>query len=402
MSRKLKAKKRRSDGLPPPPQLHETPAVLVNARGVDVLKPSSWKQWLFAAGLAALVFMAYQPAWRGGVIWDDDAHITRPELRSIQGLNRIWFDLGATQQYYPLLHSAFWLEHKLWGDDTLGYHLVNLSLHVLAALLVAMLLRMLNVPGAWLAAAIFALHPVQVESVAWITELKNTLSAVFYLSAAIVYLRFDQSRKLSSYLAALGLFALGLFSKTVVATLPASLLVVVLVGNVAAALPGWRRHQAAASLFRRGRRGRHFHRLCRAQADRRRGRRLRLLVRRALPDRGTGYLVLPRQALRTAHTNSFSSYPRWQINQAAVWQYLFPLGVLLLTWRRCGSALSGRRTQLPLTRFPIICRDALPGPWVFQRLSVYLFVRRRPFSIPGEPGHHHLILGRRGVVVEKH
>ena len=92
--------------------------------------------------------MAYQPAWRGGVIWDDDAHIT-PLVQLNQGLNRIWFDLEtAAQQYYPLLHSAFWLEHKLWGDETLGYHLVNLSLHVLAATCsFAMLLRMLNVPG---------------------------------------------------------------------------------------------------------------------------------------------------------------------------------------------------------------------------------------------------------------
>ena len=117
-------------------------------------------------------------------------HVTRPELRSWHGLCRIWFDLGATHQYYPLLHSAFWIEHKLWGDATLGYHLVNILLHAAAALMVALILRRLKIPGAYLAAAIFALHPVQVESVAWITEQKNTLSAVFYLAAVLVYLRF--------------------------------------------------------------------------------------------------------------------------------------------------------------------------------------------------------------------
>jgi hypothetical protein len=73
--------------------------------------------------------MAYQPAWQGGFLWDDDAHVPRPELRSWQGLYRIWFHVGAMQQYYPLLQSAFWFEHRLWGDATLGYHLVNILLH---------------------------------------------------------------------------------------------------------------------------------------------------------------------------------------------------------------------------------------------------------------------------------
>ena len=70
----------------------------------ETLRP---RDWLFAAALVVAVFLAYQPAWRGGFIWDNQAHVTRPELRSWHGLDRIWFDLGATQQYYPLLHSAF-------------------------------------------------------------------------------------------------------------------------------------------------------------------------------------------------------------------------------------------------------------------------------------------------------
>ena len=151
------------------------------------LSPSRF--WLFALALVVAVFLAYQPAWQGGLVWDDDWHVTRPELRSWQGLGEIWFHLGTTRQYYPLVHSLFWVEHKLWGDAVIGYHLVNIGLHALAAVMVAWILRRLAVPGAYLAAAIFALHPVHVESVAWIAELKNTLSAVFYLGAAIVYLR---------------------------------------------------------------------------------------------------------------------------------------------------------------------------------------------------------------------
>ena len=136
----------------------------------------------------------------------------------------------------------FWVEHALWGDTTLGYHLVNLSLHATSALLVATILRRLAIPGAWLAAAIFALHPLQVESAAWISELKNTLSGVFYLGAALLYLRFDRApcrapcthgrgrgrgwRKAAWYLAALALFLMALTSKTVTGTLPGALLVI--------------------------------------------------------------------------------------------------------------------------------------------------------------------------------
>ena len=160
------------------------------------------------------------------MLWDDNAHITRGDLRSAAGLWRIWFDLGATQQYYPLIHSAFWLQHKIWGDDTRGYHLVNIVLHALSSFLLALILRRLAVPGACLAAVIFAMHPVHVESVAWITEMKNTLSGVLYLSSALAYLRFDERRQKRMYATAMALFVPALLSKTVAATLPAALLVV--------------------------------------------------------------------------------------------------------------------------------------------------------------------------------
>src|SRR5438093_10992462 len=176
--------------------------------------------------LIVVVLLAYHPAWHGGILWDDDGHLTRADLRSLHGLWRIWFDLGATQQYYPLLHSAFWIEHTLWGDAVVGYHVANILLHGLAVCLLLLILRRLKVPGVALAAAIFALHPVHVESVAWITEQKNILSAVFYLSAALIYLRFDNSRKATPYVLATALFVLGLLSKTVTATLPAALLLV--------------------------------------------------------------------------------------------------------------------------------------------------------------------------------
>ena len=180
---------------------------------------------MWASMLCAAVF-AYLPALHGGLLWDDNMHVTRADLRSLDGLWRIWFDLGATQQYYPLLHSAFWLEHRIWGDAVLGYHLANVVLHAASACLVAMIVRRLALPGAWLAGFLFALHPVCVEAVAWISEQKSTLSGVFYLAAALTYSRFDRTRRKSRYFLALGFFILALMTKTVTATLPAALLVI--------------------------------------------------------------------------------------------------------------------------------------------------------------------------------
>jgi tetratricopeptide (TPR) repeat protein len=190
---------------------------------------------VIAMALFGATLLAYLPCIRGGLLWDDDAHITVPALQTWHGLWKIWFQVGATQQYYPVLHSAFWLEHRLWGDSVLGYHSINIGLHATAACLFALLLGRVR-PGTdgpcrrpgteWLAAAVFALHPVCVESVAWISEQKNTLSLVFYLLAALAYLRFDRDRKWGWYALALGLFMLALLSKSVTATLPGALLLV--------------------------------------------------------------------------------------------------------------------------------------------------------------------------------
>jgi len=164
--------------------------------------------------LLLAVALAYQPAWRGGMLWDDEANVTSPELRSLDGLRRIWTESGATQQYFPVLHTAFWVEHRLWGDATAGYHLVNIVLHATSAWLFALILLRLGVTGAWLAAFVFALHPLHVLSVAWITEQKNTLSGVFFLATVLAWLRFDRTRSGRALAAALLLFVLALLSKT--------------------------------------------------------------------------------------------------------------------------------------------------------------------------------------------
>jgi hypothetical protein len=195
----------------------------------------------FAGLVLAAALLAYLPALQGGLLWDDDAHVTRPSLQSLHGLWRIWFEAGATQQYYPLLHTAFWAEHRLWGDSVLGYHLANVVQHALAAWLLYVILRILSFPAPRLAALLFALHPACVESVAWISEQKNTLSTVFYLASGLLYLRFDETRRRGPYAWALALFALALLTKSVTASLPAALLLVLwwVRGRI-----GWRRDVA--------------------------------------------------------------------------------------------------------------------------------------------------------------
>jgi tetratricopeptide (TPR) repeat protein len=178
--------------------------------------------------IVLIVFLAYLPALHGGFIWDDDYYVTNnPLLTAPDGLRRIWFSTDSPSQYFPLTYTVFRCEHSLWGLNPVGYHSVNILLHTINALLVWLLLKRLSVPGAWLAAAIFGLHPVQVESVAWITELKSVLSLFFILLTLFCWIEFigEQSRRFWYWLA-LALYALALFSKTTACTLPVALLLI--------------------------------------------------------------------------------------------------------------------------------------------------------------------------------
>lgn len=180
---------------------------------------------------------AYVPAVRCGYVWDDDVYVTdNPLLHDLDGLRRIWFDIGATVQYYPLVFSTFWVEYHLWGLEPVGYHITNVLLQVVNALLLWRILRGLGLPGAWFAAALFALHPVHVESVAWITERKNVLSGAFYLASLLLFCRFaalDASGPESAakagrvYVAGFVLFLCALLSKTVTCSLPAVVLLLI-------------------------------------------------------------------------------------------------------------------------------------------------------------------------------
>ena len=200
-----------------------------------------WERgWLKGLLLVAAILFAYQPAWHGGFVSDDDSWTTRISglLRNGSGLCSMWRRITTLQQYYPLTGTTFWLDYHLWDFQTLPYHVENILLHSLAAVLFWKLLQRLQVPGAWLAAAIFALHPLMVESVGWITERKNVLSLVFYLGALLVYERHVRKsevgnrifnpRPLTSgwYCLAFMLFLCALLAKATAFSLPAVILLI--------------------------------------------------------------------------------------------------------------------------------------------------------------------------------
>jgi protein O-mannosyl-transferase len=157
-------------------------------------------KWAVPLGLLVATLLAYAPALRGGFIWDDDYYVVRNNaLRNLDGLQQIWVGVADMRtypapQYYPMTFTSLWIDYHLWGLNPTGYHITNLLLHVLCAWTLWTLLRKLQVPGATAAAFLFALHPINVESAAWITERKNVLSGLFFLLSALVYLTYLEAK----------------------------------------------------------------------------------------------------------------------------------------------------------------------------------------------------------------
>jgi len=288
--------------------------------------------YVHVAGLVAMLLLAYQPALRAGFIWDDDAYVTdNPTLRSAAGLRQIWLEPGATPQYYPLVFTTFWIEHRLWGLNPAGYHLLNILLHAANAVLLRALLRRLQVPGATGAVLLFALHPVHVESVAWITERKNVLSGTFYLASLLVYLRFARlgdrlpatPRVWLWYTLALVLFAAALFSKTVTCTLPGA--IVLLIWWKRGRLK-WRDILPTVPMFVLGvilavvtiRLEAEHVGAARVNWN------LSAVDRVLIAGRAVWFYL---GKLLWPHPLSFV-YPRWRIDAGCWWQYLFPLAAL--------------------------------------------------------------------------
>ena len=313
------------------------------------------------AAIFGVTLLVYARTLSAGFIWDDAAHVTAPELRSLGGLWRIWTEVGVTQQWYPLLHGFFWVQYHLWGDATAPYHWLNVLMHAgVACLLAAVVMRLFESEGqkvggsegpnadpqnlrpsdpqhlrssdplalatAWLAAALFALHPVMVESVAWITEQKNTFSTLLYLAAAYCYLGFDRTRDRRSYILATVWFVAAILAKSLTATLPAALLVLfwwqrgkLSWRRDAVPLLPWFASGAAVGLFTGwvekrfiGAEGAEFG--------------LSLMERVLLSGR-TAWFYLGKFSWPT---ELIFIYPRWKVDAGQGWQWLFPAMTLTL------------------------------------------------------------------------
>ena len=324
------------------------------------------------AGLIfVLTLLAYIPAYNAGFYSDDETHLVRNErLRTFEGLRQIWSDRSGTDDlYYPLTFTTYWIEHHLWGLDPRGYHIDNVVLHAVNAILVWLVLRRLGVPGAWVAGAVFALHPAHVESVAWVTERRNTLSCLFYLLSIFAYLGFrpltgprpktprggsTASRTRVMYALSLTFFLAAMLSKTATLTLPAAILLVT----------WWKRHRLAwrdvwplvpffavalgLSLLTIGLE--------------------RKLVQEGGPGWGTfsladRFLIAGRAVWFYIEkvlfpVNLSFVYPRWSIDARVWWQYLYPasaiaLAIVLFTARR-------RIGKAPLVTFLFFCGTLYP------------------------------------------
>lgn len=287
-----------------------------------------------AAGIAlvALAVAAYIPALTAGFIWDDDAYVSdNPLLRDADGLRRIWAEPTASPQYYPLVFTTFWTEYRVWGLTAGGYHFTNVLLHGLNGVLLWRVLKALGVPVPWFVAAAFVLHPVHVESVAWITERKNVLSGTFYLGAALAYFRFSPPgpagvpppHRWRWYALAVGLFVCALLSKTVTCSLPAAVLVVVWWkrGRI-----GWRDVLPLLPLFAVG--------LAFALNT-------AWMEKEHVGAKGQDWSLTPAERVLVAGravvfyatslvfpVNLTFIYPRWVVSAGEWWQWLFPLAVV--------------------------------------------------------------------------
>ncbi len=316
------------------------------------------------AAILLATFLAYIPAIRGGFVWDDDDYVLENQtLRTADGLRQIWFDIHATPQYYPLVHTTFWIEYHLWGVNPVGYHVVNVLLHATSAMLLWTILGRLRVPGAWFAAALFAIHPVHVESVAWITERKNVLSGVFYLLATLACVRFfglDAAntagvRQWKTYVLAMLLFVCALLSKTVTCSLPVAILILLwwrrerlhqhdvrpllpmfLIGAALGLTTAWlEKHHVGAE-------GKEWA--------------FSLLDRCLLAGRALCFylwkLLYP--------TDLTFIYPRWHIDSAVWWQYLYStavLGTFTVLWllrRRIGKGPFAAMAFFAVTLVPAL------------------------------------------------
>ncbi len=203
----------------------------------DITERSTFTNWFFVLGILLVTCITYFPTLDLQWIWDDDQYVTENALlRNWEGLYRIWFEPSASPQYYPTVFSMLWVQFQVFGLNPAVFHATNVLLHACTACLVLRIVLNLQIPWAFWIALAFAIHPIQVESVAWVTELKNVLSGLFYACSWLVLWPVVSAteteikvrppvRVWARVSLGSGLFLLALLSKSVTASLPAGMLV---------------------------------------------------------------------------------------------------------------------------------------------------------------------------------
>jgi tetratricopeptide (TPR) repeat protein len=327
----------------------------------DAAKPKIFV-WAGAIVIVVACFAAYIPAIKSGFIWDDDVYVTNnPLLTAPHGLYRIWFAMfDSPAQYVPLVYATistiFWIEHQLWGFNPMGYHAVNVAFHITNALLLWLVLRRLSIPGAWFASAVFALHPVQVESVAWITELKNTLMFFFLLLTVLCWMEFAvfQRSGRKAYVYSLLLYALALCSKTTACMFPAAIILILWFKRIPLTAKRWLQPvpfvaigigMGLMAMWREKRLG---------TGDLNLG--LGLEGKFLIAGKALCFYILK----LFWPTNLTFSYPRWHVDPTQIWQYAWPVAFLLVLaiaylWRkRLGIAPLAALLFFVLILFPML------------------------------------------------
>ncbi|MGD0596984.1 MAG: tetratricopeptide repeat protein [Sedimentisphaerales bacterium] len=335
------------------------------------------KELVLLAGAIAIVvgcFAAYIPAIQGGFVWDDDDYVTaNPLLSAPDGLYRIWFSTDSPSQYFPLAYTTFRGEYQLWGLNPAGYHTVNVAIHCINALLIWVILRRLSIPWAWFAAAVFALHPVNVESVAWITERKNVLMLFFSLLSVLCWVEFvfggKSGRKaILLYAGSLLFCALALFSKATACTLPAALVLILwlkrspvtvkrwlqiapyiaMAIGIGLLVMWWEKHHQGMGVVNLG--------LSSTEKTLIAGRALWFYLWK---------LIWP--------VNLAFSYPRWNIDAHSVWQYGWPVSFVIAIV--CAWLLRNRLGRGPVTALLFFPAMLFPMLGFFPLYTfVYTFV----------------------------
>jgi protein O-mannosyl-transferase len=191
-----------------------------------VASPEKWKYYIVLAIIVLISFFIYLPVFHNGLLtWDDDAYIKNNPLIYSFNLKEI-FSQNVMGNYHPFTILTFAIEYHFFGLSATGYHAVNLLLHLLNVILVCYVVFLLcdKALVALVAALLFGIHPMHVESVAWVAELKDLLYTFFFLASYIFYLKYLKDLRKRNYAIALLLFLVSLLSKAMAASLPVVLI----------------------------------------------------------------------------------------------------------------------------------------------------------------------------------